>query len=277
MKGLETTINSYRTVLVDQASLLGNASVELEATRGQLDRLQKEYSLRFSEGAANHEHEALTQELADASDEIARLSTALQESDRLRKKTQELYDRAKAERGEASGKVAELMLAIDELKAVPPTSPGEEIAGELAKTVAERDEARAALKRAETARKTAEQAEHEALAGLHKTEKQLAATVSALQDKGREAEELDRQLAKASGQLARLRESNLTLTEQTKRIPELEKELADARNLPARDVDLTKLRSNLAASAKWVEKDDPEKTARALAAALQELNRLEGK
>jgi chromosome segregation ATPase len=271
MSRAETTINAYRAVLVDQISVLATASMELEATQDMLHQLRKEYALRFSESDCPSPHgdleselqhsesvrEGLAQELADCTEEVARLTADLEESRRLHTETQGLYNRAVAERGEQSDKVAELMLTVENLR-----QPQFDYSGALEKTVAERDEARAALKRAETARRTAEKSERSALADMEKLEKQLSSTIGKLQEEQAAHVAVRESTRKQEEEIDQLRSANLALTEQ-------------ARNVSAPD--LTTLRSLIDATSKWLEKDEPEKTARALSAVLQELNRLEGK
>lgn len=194
------------------------------------------------------------------------LQKAIDERDAARNSQEDL----EKDLTEAEERCASLSKDLADLAERPAPTPASEL---LAATVAQRDEARAAQRQADTARKTAEQAELAALADLSETKQQHTETMSELQEKTQKVTHLDHELAKAKTLLMRQRESIRALSEQVNKLSEhpTRPSVTDA---PA--VDLTNLRARLNATEKWIRKDDPEKTMSALSGAMQELNRLEG-
>lgn len=211
------------------------AESELTEAQAQLQAAEKEIA-GFREQVAAEAY--LQADLDSANSLVTALRAELQESDRLRAKTQELYDRAKIERGEQSTKVVELQQALKELRETQPSTP----------------------------------------ADVSQVEKQLTATIGKLRAAEETAREAQKRTAEVEKELAETREANLALSEQAARVADLEKALADAQTTtPAGSVDLSAVRRYVEVAMKHFDADDPTKTAHALAAAAQELNRLEEK
>lgn len=87
------------------------------------------------------------------------------------------------------------------------------------KMVAERDEARAALKRAEIAQKAAEKSEGSALSDLEKAEKQLASTIGKLQETEGTLAATEERIQKLRQEIDELRTANLDLTDKVAAAP----------------------------------------------------------
>lgn len=249
-----TRVEAYRTVLNDVLRAHDRAEAHLVAEQRATKRLTQEVeSLKSAHTAATE----LAAELAQAPEAVELMCSQPSEMS-WTEELQNIVDERDVALGRKKDLEDELAEASEALA---------DVEKQLTVTIAERDEARAALKRAQTAQSSAESAEKSALERLAKAESQLNGTVGALREVQSALKTAERRVHELEGELEQLREANLTLTEETKSTPA-------ASSAP---VDATALRARLSAAAKWLDKDDPEMLAGALAGAFKELDRLEGK
>lgn len=242
--------HAYRMVLFDALKFADRKAGELDRANHSLAALQSRVEHQQSTApesgyqglvderdAAQKQAETLASQLESAEQRITGLLAELEESDRQQKKALDLRDRAVVERGEQTAKVTELLQTVEELRSAAPAPP----------------------------------------ADVSKLEKQLAATIGSLRKAEDTARAAEQRATALEEELTQVRESNLRLSEQAARVEALEKALADAQaSASSVTPDVTAVRRAVEVAMRHFDDDNPEKTARALAAAVQELNRLEG-